>query len=262
MKTKLLIILILAVVMATSCKKESKAPAVDITTDELSNIAATTPQTFAKLESFMLDALSKAAASGINIDAPPTEKSAKVELSKIMRLKSAKTTPGWTGPDADGWYTMYYESYGLKYTEKIRCKDTTLTYIISQEYSGADGSYSNVTETQYTKYTKNNKVLWKGFTDWKVKTFGDNDISDFEWKFEFNDWNPKTGAGIYDWYWGANSQGGGYEPFQRYLNIIAMEKTADLIHVKVTWYDGAVSQGSFEYDTNWEPIEMPTTPCQ
>jgi len=270
MKTNVVITLMLVAILIASCKKDpAKAPESNITKDQLTNIAAKSPQTFAKIQSFMLGALSKAAQSGVTITEPPSVTSAKIELSKATRLKSTNGPYDWTGPDADGWYTMSYKSYGFTYTNKIRCKDSTLTSIYSIEWSGAEGSYSNVTETQYTKYTKNHKVFWKGFTDYKIKTFGDNDISDAEWKFEFYDWNPQTGAGIYDWYCGAHSLGGSYEPYHRYLNIIATEKGSgafvgdtNLLHVKVTWYDGSVSVGTFEYDSTWEPVEMPETPCQ
>jgi hypothetical protein len=257
MKTKFyLFLMILGVVIAPSCKKkESVKQQGAISAEQLEDVSSKSMTTFTDIQGFMFEALSKA-----SIAAPPSETAAKTEMSQALKMKSAKNELGWLGPDADGWYTEYWKSYGYTYTYKIRCKDTTLTSIFSIEYSGGDGSYSNVYETQYTKYTKNKISYWKGYADWKIKTFGNSDISNVQWRFEFNDWNPQTGAGVYDWYWGANSLGGDPVPYHRFLNIIAMEK-GNLLHVRVTWYDGGALAGTFEYDTNWTPIEMPVMPC-
>ena len=141
-----------------------------------------------------------------------------------------------------------------------------MTYILTIE-SSKDDSYSCVYETEYTRHTKNKKVLYEGYADMHIKTFGNNNISDVEWKFEFTDWDPKTGAGNYNWYWGASSLGGNPVPYHRFLNIIATANNSlfvtegQTLHVKVTWYDGSIELGSFEYDTDWKPVEMPEMPC-
>jgi hypothetical protein len=270
MKTKLLfILLIFGVALATSCKKESaKKAAPTLTTTQLNDVSDKTTQLFSKIENFMFGVISSAADSGIYISQPATPTSAKKEFFKVTNRKSAQGNSDWFGPDADGWYIKTYNSLGYTYTEKIRCKDTVLTHILEIEYSGGDASYSNITETQFTKYTKNKQVLWMGYTDWKIHAFGDNNISDSEWKFEFTDWDPKTGAGVYDWYWGASSLGGDPVPYHRFLNIIATSSGIPMLdetytlHVKITWYDdGGVEVGSFEYDTDWTPVEMPDNPC-
>jgi hypothetical protein len=264
MKTKLFFILfIFSVVIATSCKKDSaKKDESTLTPEQLTNISDKSSSTFTGIETFMFDALSKAAASGETITMPPqTTTSAKTELSKVLKLKNAQDNFDWFGPDADGWYTKYWKSSGYTYTYKIRCKDTTMTNILSIEYSGGDGHYSNVYETQYTKYTKNKIVLWKGYADWKVSTFGQSDISDIRWTFNFTDWNPQTGAGIYDWFWGAHSLGGNTVPYQRLLNLVALEKGSNLLHVWIKWYDNSAEVGSWEYDTTWPPVDMPEMPC-
>jgi len=264
MKTKLfLILLVLGIVIATSCKKaDNSAPTKgQITPTQLDAVSEKSTSTFASIQTFMLGALMSAADSGIMITAPPSETSAKAEMSKIVKLKNAEGPYDWFGPDADGWYTKTWKSYGYTYTEKIRCKDTTMTNILSIEYSGGDGHYSNVYETQYTKYTRNKIALWKGYADWKISTFGNSDISDVRWRFEFNDWSPQTGAGIYDWYFEAHSLGGDPVPYQRFLNLVAYEKGNGLLHVKIRWYDNSAEVGSWEYDTSWEPVEMPEMVC-
>ena len=104
MKTNVVITLILGAIVIASCKKDTaKAPESNITKDQLTNIAGSSPQTFAKIQNFMLGALSKAAQSGITITEPPSETSEKIELSKATRLKSTNGPNDGTGPDADGW---------------------------------------------------------------------------------------------------------------------------------------------------------------
>ena len=267
MKMKLLLIfLILGVVLSTSCKKDAaKTTQQTITTTQLNDVSTKTTQVFSNIEGLMMRVLTVAADSGVDITQPATPPSSKKGFSN---LKSAQGSGNWYGPDANGWYIKTYTSYGYTYTEKMRCQDTVLTYIIEFEYNGGDASYSNTTETQFTKYTKNKQVLWMGYTDWKVHAFGDNNISDCEWKFDFTDWDPKTGAGVYNWYWSATSLGGDPVPYHRFLNIIAtangksfLDNTTGL-SVKVTWYDdGGVEVGEFAYETDWAPVEMPENPC-
>jgi hypothetical protein len=269
MKTKfLLIFLILGVILITSCKKDTaKKAEPTLTTTQLNDVSTKTTQIFSKIESLMLGVFSAAADSGVNISQPTTPSTNKNAFFNVTSKKSAVGNMDWSGPDADGWYYRSWEGI-YKYTEKIRCKDTTLTHIISTEYNGGDGSYSSVYETQFTRYTKNKHVLWEGYSDWKVKTFGDNNISDSEWKFDFTDWDPNTGAGVYDWYWASTSLGGDPVPYHRFLNIIATPNRTSFLDdktglsVKVTWYDdGGVEVGEFEYDTDWTPVEMPENPC-
>ena len=263
MKTKFFAIVYLGILIAISCEKdktiESKA---ELTPQVLEDVSDKTTEIFGDLQTFMFDALTKAIESGGIITTPPSQSYVQEKFFRTLNLKSTNDDFDWYGPDASGWYYKTWVSLGYTYTEKIRCQDTVLTHIYSIEYSGGDGSFSSVYETQYAKYKRGNVTLWKGYSDWKENTFGDNNISDVQWRFEFNDWNPQTGAGIYDWYWGANSLGGNYEPYRRFLNVIALEKGSDLLHIKVTWYDGSVEVGSYEYDTYWEPVDMPEMPCE
>jgi hypothetical protein len=271
MKTKLfLILLTLGIVVAISCKKDSvKTTGSTVTTTQLDSISVNATTIYTQISGLMNTVLSKgliaAADSGKLIIQPPsTTTSAKINMSEV--IPNLKSGDGWYGPDADGWY--YRSSDGVyEYREKFRCKDSTITYIMSLEAS--DGSYSNVTETQYTRHIKNKKVLYEGYTDWKIKCFSNNNISDFEWKFIFTDWNPITGAGTYDWYWGASSLGGNTVPFHLYMKIIATDSQSIFkgwdvelpLHVKVIWYNDGQEYWSFEYDTNWKPVEMPEMPC-
>jgi len=249
------------VAVTSACKKDDTQTSGKLDPNQLTSVQSSATSISSQLQLFMNSTLIQAAGSGQNIPQPPQVPSSALNaLLNSTPLKSGAL--GWVGPDADGWYSMSYSGI-YTYTYKVRYKDSTITCITSFNYSGGDGSYSNTTTTQYTRYTKNKKVLWKGSCDLKINAFGDNDISNLEWDFLFNDWDPTTGAGTYDWYWGVTSLGGGTVPYHRYLNIISTGTgvTPLNLHVKVTWYDdGGVQVGSFEYNTSWTPIDMPAWP--
>ena len=249
--------------VASSCKKEKKESA-KLTEDQISTLVDCASTISTEVQSFMFSSLQVAADSGYNTGSAPDLPDVAFSNENPVRLKSTSalnTQSGWTGPDARGWYTMYYDVYGYKYTEKLRYRDT-IDYIISYGYSGGEGSYSSVTTTKFIKYEKNNKTLYKGFSEWEVKASGYNEISDVRWRIEFTDWNPETNAGNYDWFWGVSENNGGNTvPYHRYLNVIATEKNDDLLHVKVTWWDdNSAKVGEFEYDTYCVPVYVPPIP--
>jgi hypothetical protein len=216
------------------------------------------------MQTFMQSALANAISSGQNISTPPNISAPKSGTSILLRkihLKSS-TDYNWSGPDAQGWYDMSYSSYGMTITEKVRYQDTTIEYVYDVEYHQADADYSYILTTKYTRYTRNKQVLYKGYNDIKLETFG-TVISSAEWRFDFVDYDPNTGAGNYDWSWGSNSLGASIVPYHHALNVYAYDKGNHLLHVKVTWDDGAgiYVLGSWEYDTPWVPVTMPEIPA-
>jgi hypothetical protein len=246
-----------------SCKKDKTEDikSNDILTNaQIQNISDGGMTISTQLESFMAQTLSEAILNGDTIANPP-EMPAK-KSTKFSLLKNVKDND-WVRLDS-GWYMRRYTSLGYTITEEVRLKDSTATYRMTTEYDGSEGSFSSVYETQYTKYTLNHKVLYKGYTDITYDSDGYNDISSVEWKFIFTDWNPLTGAGTYDWFWRAQSLGGGFVPYHRFLNIIATEvpfSDPALLHVKITWYGEDGSEfGPWEFDTTWEPVDMPPFP--
>jgi hypothetical protein len=266
MMKKILFSLAIASIVLSACKKEQTSTATKLNESQLTTVTTSATDISSKLQSWMGQILTQAADSGKTIEkAPSLYALAGGPLGGFFssKLKSGSNYT-WTGPDASGWYIYTYVNTGYyTCTEKVRYKDSTITCIVSYEYNGADGNFSDVITTEYTHYTKNKKVLWKGYCDITIKTFGDLDISNVEWKFAFTDWDPATGAGTYDWYWSGNSLGGNSVPYHRYLNIIATDRGTipSSLHVKITWYDnGGVSVGSWEYNTTWTPVDMPDLP--
>jgi hypothetical protein len=265
---KLSYFLIVLVFAFSSCKKESKTDGPAITADKLNEYTASAQPVATEIQDFVLNQMVIAIDSGMNITSPPStsRKSAKAVIHNYYSSKTNKGTKDWSGfPDADGWYTETYTSLGYTITESWKYEDSTVYYKYDVEYHGGDGDYSNVWLTQYTQVHKNHKILYQGDSDWKIHTFGDNDISDLEYDFKFMDWEPATGAGDYDWYWGATSLGGDPVPYHRFLSIVATDipySDPPMLHEKITWYDdgGAIELGSWEFDTYAVSVDMPEIP--
>jgi hypothetical protein len=263
---KLFYCLAIASIVLSACKKE-KENYTQLNDTQLTSVVSSSTVISGKLQSLMTTTLTDAALGGQSIEsAPDVNAGAASAVVQMLKSNKMKSSGNWTGPDASGWFTYTFSYTSIyTYTQKIRYKDSTITCINSTEYNGADGSFSFVTTTELTHYTKNKIVLWKGYSDITYKTFGNSDISNIEWKFVFTDWNPNTGAGTYDWFWSANSLGGNPVPYHRYLNIIALDRgtTPSTLHVKITWYDdGGVQVGTWEYNTSWSwaPVDMSGIP--
>jgi hypothetical protein len=251
---KLFFFLFVSFLMIQSCKKEEENATnyAVLSETDLSEITSGATSLSAAVQDVMFTHISVAADSGMYISYP--DMSGKKSTRPDNGVK--KTSAGWSGPDANGWYTNHWEGT-YNYTERVRCCDTIVEYEYTISYDGADGSYESKNSTQYTRYTRNGKTYYKGFWDWTVSNSGYNDISEVHWKMAFNDWNPLTGAGDFDWSWGANSNGGNDVPFYRYLNVLATDAGNEWLHVKITFYDGNTESWSFDYDTPWSPVEMP-----
>lgn len=257
MKLKILLYSAIAIFFISSCKKDDKDNSPKLTTEQIETFAEGGKVISTQMQTFMLTSMDVALDSGYNADQAPTIPSKK--SATIPAVSLSTTTYDWTGPDANGWYTRTMDGV-YKYTEKVRYRDT-IDYIMKIEYHGGDGSYENVTTTKYIKYTKNNKTLYKGFSRWDVSASGYNDISRFTWEIDFVDWDPATGTGIYDWYWGVSENSGGDTvPYQRFENMIVTLGKSGWLHVKSTWYDNGVETWEFEYDTPWAPVDMPEIP--
>lgn len=251
---KTICILLASLFLITSCKKEDEVNTdyAILSEDDIEDIASGSMSLTSLVQEQMLSYVSVAADSGKVISYPAM--SDKKSTGSILSLK--QTSEGWTGPDANGWYTNHYEGV-YDYTQRVRCCDTIVDYEFITSYSGADGSYENVYKIQYAKYTENGKELYKGYWDWTIANSGYSDISNVHWKMTFNDWDAVNGAGVFDWYWGASSNGGGTVPFYRYMNIISTDAGNDWLRVRISFYDGNIKAWSFEYETPWSPVEMP-----
>lgn len=245
---------VLALTMAgtmflSSCKKDDDDAPAKLTEEQIETYSENATEISTQMMSSASSFLAKAVEQGYG----------DVELPDYGKKKSGLANDySWSGPDSKGWYTRYYDSYGYKYTEKVRSVKDTVKHVLTIEYSGGDGTYKYETSTQYIKYTKNGKALYKGYTKWDMYSSGYNDISRAEWEMRFNDWNPQTGAGTYQWFWGVSQNSGGETiSFHKYLDIQATEKSTNLLHVRVKIYDDKGAEvWDFEYDTTFEPVDM------
>jgi hypothetical protein len=263
-------LILLTVFSLASCEKDKdtkpgnqNSDYKELNQEQISVIVEGATVASTQMQTFMYNSLFIAADSGYSVQDPPDVSSSMVKGNFIgNQLKaSAELNNGWTGPDADGWYTLYMSNI-YDYTEKVRLGDT-VEYIRTIEYHGGDGSYKNETTTKYIPYHKNDSLLYKGYSIWTVDAFGDNDISKSEWRIEFEDWNPNTNAGIFDWYWGVSENSGGNTvPLHRYEHLEATETTpTGWLHCHfISYDDNGDETWDFEYDTPWVPVVMPEIP--
>lgn len=257
-----LLCVILFMLFFVSCEKDKDNDSQpkdyqELNEEQISAIVEGSNVVSTQVQSFLMTSLVVAADSGYSTETPPDVSS--IPGNNFNLLKAA--LEGWTGPDANGWYTLYMSGV-YNYTEKVRLGDT-IEHIIIMEYHGGDGSFSNTTTTKYMPYLKDSKKLYKGYSIWEVEASGYNDISRTEWRIEFEDWNAETGAGIYDWYWGVSENSGGNTvPLHRYEHLEATETTTEgWLHCRIICYDDSGTETwDFEYDTPWVPVVMPEIP--
>jgi hypothetical protein len=240
--------------LIASCKKDddSNTDYYTLDEDEITEITSSATNLAGTLQSEMFSYIAVAADSGRMISFPSMGDEKTTGADGV----SLKTSQGWMGPDANGWYTNYINTDVYDYTQRVRCNDSIIDYEYSIIYDGADGSYENITRTQYVKYSENGTDLYKGYWDWNISTSGYNDNSNVRWKMAFDDWNPLNGAGSFDWYWGAISNGNTV-PFYRYLNILATDAGDEWLNIQITLYDNINEIWSWEYTSPWNPVDMP-----
>jgi hypothetical protein len=108
-------------------------------------------------------------------------------------------------------------------------------------YSGSEGSYDNKTTTRYIKKITNKKTLYDGYSIWDMQNSGYSQISHWDWRIYFTDWNPASSAGIYDWYWGVyENNGGNTVPYHRFSHLEATETTpTGWLHCLSIFYDNS-----------------------
>jgi hypothetical protein len=250
MKLKTFLLSAVFISLMVSCAKDEPK----VNDEDLNTTAEGAIQISTGVQSFLLSTISAAADEGFYPEVPSGG-----EKRKRLQTESSYDY-SWHGPDANGWYTRSMTGV-YDYTEKIRFRDT-IDYISIISYDGADGTYKNTTTTQFIKYIENQKELYKGFSKWEIYSSGYSDISSIEWKITFEDWNPESSAGTYDWYWGVSENlGGGTVPYHRFEHLVVTETSNDWLHCHATFYDeGNIEIWDFEYDTPWAPVEMPELP--
>jgi len=251
MNSKILFLTLAIFVTIVSCKKDDEPK---VSEENLNVTAEGAMQISTGVQSFVLSGMSEAVMNGFDATVPSVSTKKKADGVKGTYDYS------WTGPDSNGWYSRSMSGV-YDYYERIRFRDT-IDYIMKISYYGADGTYENTTTTRFIKYTENQKELYKGYSDWELYCSGYSDMSRVNWKITFDDWNPESSAGTYDWYWGVSeNSGGGTVPYHRFEHLTVTETDNEWLHCHATFYEeGNIEIWDFEYDTPWAPVIMPELP--
>jgi hypothetical protein len=257
MKNFYIFLIPLLILTLFSCKKKENQQTLTPSKIETLQAAATGGSVVSnQMQTFLLKTINIAADSGHNFFFPNGGK------FKMTKSVSAITDGNWTGPDASGWYSLYYTSGEYNYYEKLHLGDT-IQYILDMSYSGSEGTFDNKTTAEYIKDTSTGKTTYDGSYIWDVQNSGYNEISHWDWRIYFIHWNPSTGAGTFDWYWGVyENNGGNPVPYHRFEHLEVTETTpSGWLHCLAIFYDDSGTETwRFEFDTPWSPVDMPTIP--
>ena len=195
--------------------------------------------------------------------APVTEPSP-TPPSLSLRPPSRSIDDMWFGPDGLGWYWRSYRTgYGGDdwYTEMVRHLGPPTNVIerkTSLSYSGGDGSFSYDT---YSRIHRNDDGRLDGYYDFKTDNSGFSTISDSEFEFKFFDYETATGAGLFEWWMGANSLGASFEPFHEFLSMNVTVKSVGpplVLHVHAYCHEPGAYRTDWEYDTTHSPDDLPS----
>ena len=184
--------------------------------------------------------LCEAARIRINIPAPKEPSSI---LSNLYK-------GAWLGPGPGGWFTSHIQIMGYSQTLKIRKPPLVngFEYQLTINYDGI------VTEFSYQDHfyiVKDAGGLISGYYYMNEKNSEVSvPVQEVDWKFDFSNWNPTTGAGTFKWAWGVDVFSGSVADYHQSLKIVSTATGLSTLHTDVTWYalNGTVL-GTFEYDS-------------
>ena len=143
----------------------------------------------------------------------------------------------WHGPDLEGWWTNHYvDVLGYSMTLKIR-RDfpaNAFEYQLTITYKDmvTDFSYN---DHLYIAMGENGLVSGYYYMNEKNSEF-DVPVQEVDWKFDFSDWNPVTGAGTFNWEWDVNVFSGTVVDYHQTLDIVATAVGPTTLHTDVTVY--------------------------
>ena len=187
----------------------------------------------------------------------PDEPANSLSISGI-NLQTKGRGGDWLGPDSQGWYTKSIKlPNGYWYTEKYRYipSENAIEYETSFTYNGGDASFSYETKS---RSVENDEGLLDGYYIMETKANGYESISNVKWEYDYADYDRQTGAGQFEWWFGASSSGADDTAFHRFMRLVSTVKSEDLLHVHVYYYDegGANTIADWEYDCTYtfDPI--------
>lgn len=184
---------------------------------------------------------------------PPEERD--VQTAGGERSSGSRGYEGaWIGPDSGGWYrrTSTYEWYGttLTLTEQLKAEgDESFEYKSSLAMSSAEGSWRHEVEE---KWSRGQNGLFSGYHQFRLVESGYQNSADVKYRYEFAQYDPGTGAGVFDWFaggWDDSSLGNNYH---RFLHLQATYIGNDTMRISGFWQD----------DSGWtEQFGPYTVPC-
>ena len=186
--------------------------------------------------------LCEAARIQINIPAP------KEPISGASNLYEGT----WYGPELGGWYTSHIiQVNGYSQTLKIR----KLALVNAFEYQltiNYDGVITDFSYQDHLYIAKDARGLISGYYYMNEKNSEASiPVQEVDWKFDFSNWNPTTGAGTFSWAWGVDVFSGSVVDYHQSLKIVSTVTALSTLHTNVTWYDknGTTVLGTFGYDS-------------
>ncbi|NJK84929.1 MAG: hypothetical protein HC906_02070 [Bacteroidales bacterium] len=203
-------LVLISLLIILSCTKEEhkKRPSDEkLTENELTQISQAGNLIFISIQDILFSVKSEASKIGYYLYPPDM-----IMKKSTKDFISIPQEGEWVGPDADGLYLKIWDSYGLRHTEKIQYSDT-----IKYEYLVEESADYNASNLQEISFIRDENGSFSGTFLWVISSdyYG---ILNNEWMVTFNQWNPASGAGSFDWYW---RYGYWEEVLKHYIHISA-----------------------------------------
>jgi len=190
-----------------------------------------------------ITSLCEAARVKVNIPAP-----------KIPNSQSSNLYEGtWSGPELGGWYTSHIiQVNGYSQTLKIRklALINAFEYQLTVKY---DGVVTDFSYQDHLYIAKDAQGLISGYYYMNEKNSEVSiPVQEVDWKFNFSNWDPTSGAGTFNWAWGVDVFSGSVVDYHQSLKIVSTVTGLSTLHTDVTWYDenGTTVLGTFGYDSS------------
>ncbi|MBN1495365.1 MAG: hypothetical protein JXA07_01260 [Spirochaetes bacterium] len=165
----------------------------------------------------------------------------------------------WHGPDLEGWWTNHYvDVLGYSMTLKIR-RDypaNAFEYQLTITYKDmvTDFSYN---DHLYIAMGENGLVSGYYYMN-EQNSEASVPVQEVNWKFDFSDWNPVTGAGTFNFEWDVDVFSGTVVDYHQSLDIVATAIGPTTLHSDVTVYaaNGITVLDTFTFELPIVSVEI------
>ncbi|MBN2159391.1 MAG: hypothetical protein JW807_08335 [Spirochaetes bacterium] len=167
----------------------------------------------------------------------------------------------WHGPDLEGWWTNHYVNVlGYSMTLKIR-RDVPANAF---EYQLTITYKDIVTDFSYQDHlyiARDDNGLLNGYYYMNEKNSEASiPVQELDWKFDFANWNPATGAGTFNWEWDVDVFSGTVVDYHQSLDIVATAVGPTTLHTDVTVYaaSGITVMDTFVFELPIVSVNIPS----